>query len=220
MDRINASSSVNLQEPAFYVAKKSNRSSHNRQPYKLAIIFVCVSILAFLLGSAASKMFALESNPDFTEIINDYISYEIKAENATDVLSAFVKLSAFDVQCLIVMFAFAFFIFPSVASCGVLIYRGAALGATVGTAFSAEALSSGSNFSILLFTAPQLFSFAALILCGYAAHCFNGELVKFGFKFPAAVRSGGFKRYIFSFLVALGISAVSAGIRTLCYCIN
>ncbi len=220
MERLNTPRSNSLGEAAFCISRKNNGLTNDRQPYKLGIIFFCVSVLAFLLGSAASKTFGAENVPGFTKIVSDYLSYEVKCENASDVLSAFVKLSSFDVQCLLVIFAFAFFLFPSLASCGVLIYRGAALGITVGTAFSTESLSSGSTLGILLFTAPQLFSFVSLILCGFAACSFNEELRKFSFKFPATLRSGGFKRYVFSFLVSLGISAVSAGIRTLCYCIN
>ena len=220
MERLNAPHCNGLNKTAFCISRKNRNSSDNRQPYKLGIIFICVSILAFLFGSAASKTFGAENIPGFTKIIDDYLSYEIKFETASDVLSAFIKLSSFDVQCLLVIFAFAFFMLPSIASCGVLIYRGAALGITIGTAFSAKVFSEGSNLGVLLFTVPQLFSFASLILCGFAACCFNDELLKFGFKFPAVIKSGGFKRYIFSFLIALGISAVSAGIRMLCYCIN
>ena len=220
MERLNAPHGKNLGKVAFCISKRSEVRFDNRQPYKLGIIFVCVSVLAFLIGSAVSKTFSTENIPGFTKIVDDYLSYEINNETVSDTFSAFIKLSSFDVQCLLVIFAFAFFMFPALASCGVLIYRGTILGITVGTAFSTNVFSADTNIGILLFTLPQILSFVSFITCGYAACCFNDELLKFGFRFPAAIRSGGFKRYIFSFLISLGISALSAGIRMLCYCIN
>lgn len=220
MERLNSPHGSSIGEAIFCISQRNKNSTNAQHSYKLGIIFICVYVLSFLLGSAASKAFGAETIPGFTQIVNDYVSYETKFENFQAVISAFVDIASFDIQCLLVIFASAFFVFPSVTSCGILIYRGAALGIIVGTAFSTQVISYGSNVGILLFTVPQLFSFASLILCGFSACCFNDEFSKFSFKLRTVMRSGKLKRYIFSFLISLGIAAIAAGIRMLCYCIN
>ena len=219
MERLNSPHGNGIGEAVFYVSRKKRNSANTRNSYKLGIIFICVYVLSFLLGSAASKAFGAENIPGFTKIANDYVSYETQCETFPAVISVFTDIASFDIQCLLAIFISAFFVFPSIVSCGILIYRGAALGIIVGTAFSTQLITSESNIGVLLFTVPQFLSFASLILCGFSACCFNDEFSKFSFNLRTVIRSGGIKRYIFSFLISLGIAAISAVIRMLCYCV-
>ena len=192
-------------------------SSHSHaNSVSTTVAFVCFVILSFFLGTAASALFDLASNPMARTVVDRYLSYELP-EGAAGVTGGFMSIIQTDIALVLLIFLFGLCVFPLIGLLPILFYRGLTAGIAVGISISSSYITPASAVPVLMLAVTLLLPLSAMSISASAAFRFSHELKRSGCSPGHILSSGMLKKYIFIAAVAVGILAVSAGVQLLYY---
>ena len=184
----------------------------------LTFVFICFIVFSFLVGTATSALFDLSANPGAKSTVDNYLSYD-PASSFEEVFTAFLSIMRTDMILVILTFLFGLCVFPLIGLVPILFYRGVVTGIAAGITISSGYISSETIIPFLILSVAFILSFIALSLSASASFRFSAELRRTGFSPKQMVSCGMLKKYIYIAFINVGISAVSAGVQLLYYCI-
>ena len=180
--------------------------------------FLCFAVFSFLLGMAASALFDLASNTGAKAVVDRYLSYEIPRD-AESILGGFLSVIRTDVTFILLIFLFGLCIFPLIGLLPILFYKTFVWGIAAGISISSGYISPASALPVIMLSTAFILSVSALSISASASFCFSADLRRKGCSPGQILSSGMLKKYVFAAGITVGISAISAGIQLLYYCV-